>query len=487
VHKKLFFIILFFALLVRLFLFSGDGLGDDANYFASYYRIYHDHRLIGWDYDYRVFFWLPILFLWHLFGITEYSWILYITLCSIGTVALTFLILREWYGETAGVIGAALMAVNPFDVAFSTMFAVDIPMTFFMGLSLLLFIRARKKQYSALLFSLSAIALFMGFSTKMLAFFMLPVFGIFMFLDHKNLRKYFSFWIVLTILMASYLGVVYGLTGDFLAHFHAQQESGGYGLLNTYRLLDYPVQMFWKPQYDRFFHGFYFHLAGLCLILCLWHRKEALQPLIYLFVVFVLMEFLPHKYENGHFYTVQRIYRYLSPLVLPCVLFVSFFWWKLLEKSRGLFTLLFMPFVLVSLYQAYDLSYVTRDAFSDPRDAAAFISTLPQKPVHSDWHMTSYIERFRHQYKKPFLIRPLLEVEDQKARAKALHGIVSGYVVTGGARLPYYGCPHCINNIGNMDIPHHWVLLKEFDKPLNAWREEPLRVWEVVGANSSAS
>lgn len=52
------------ALLWRLYPFSGDGLGDDANYFASYYRIYHDHQLIDWHYDYRIFFRLPVISLW---------------------------------------------------------------------------------------------------------------------------------------------------------------------------------------------------------------------------------------------------------------------------------------------------------------------------------------------------------------------------------------------------------------------------------------
>jgi 4-amino-4-deoxy-L-arabinose transferase-like glycosyltransferase len=487
-RKTSLFVILSLSLILRLALFSGDGLGDDANYFASYHRIFQDHQLIDWDYDYRVFFWLPILSLWHVFGVSEYSWIIYITLCSVGTVALAYFILKEWYGASAGLIGAGLMAVNPFDVTFSTLFAVDIPMTFYMGLSLLFFIQAQRKEYSTVFFSLSAAILFVGYSTKMLAYFMLPVYGIFMLFDWKNTRKYLSFWLVLAGLMLVYMGVLYFITGDFLAHLHAQIKSGGFGALNKNRLMDYLIQMFGRAQYGRFFHGFYFHLAGLCLIFWLWFRKEAARPFIYLGVVFLLTEFMPHNYEDGTLLTIQRIYRYLAPLVLPCVLFISFFWWKLFQKSRSLFYVFYVPFILISLYHAMDLSHVTRDAFSDPRDAAAFIVTLPEKPVYSDWHITSHLERFSYGYKKPHLVRPLLNVENDQKRVRALHAVREGYVVTGGARLPYYGCLRCINRVGGMEIPGNWILLKEFNKPLNEWRKEPLRVWEVgrgLGKTSS--
>jgi hypothetical protein len=60
-------------------------------------------------------------------------------------------------------------------------------------------------------------------------------------------------------------------------------------------------------------------------------------------------------------------------------------------------------------------------------------------------------------------------------------------VVTGGARLPWYGCPTCNSNLDGFVPPPTWTLVATFDdRPINDYRLEPLRVWHVSRAAARA-
>src|SRR5690348_12348931 len=79
------------GLAIRVALFSGYGLGDDANYFAAYHGIDE----VGWTwnhavpYDFRFAFWVPVVAFLKLFGTTEWSWVGFVTLCSMVNLPLT--------------------------------------------------------------------------------------------------------------------------------------------------------------------------------------------------------------------------------------------------------------------------------------------------------------------------------------------------------------------------------------------------------------
>jgi hypothetical protein len=61
-------------------------------------------------------------------------------------------------------------------------------------------------------------------------------------------------------------------------------------------------------------------------------------------------------------------------------------------------------------------------------------------------------------------------------------------VLTGGARLPWYGCLRCAVSIDRFPPGLEWELVKSFDDgAIGPYRKEPLRVWRVSHAARKAS
>ena len=83
-----------------------------------------------------------------LLGLNESTARLPFALMGIGTVFLTALIGRKWFGETAGLLAALLLATEPWHIAFSRLTLVNSSVPFFTVLSLYNFTIAVEKLYS---------------------------------------------------------------------------------------------------------------------------------------------------------------------------------------------------------------------------------------------------------------------------------------------------------------------------------------------------
>ena len=131
----------------------------------------------------------------------------------------------------------------------------------------------------------------------------------------------------------------------------------------------------------------------------------------------------------------------------------------------------------VSLWQSIGTAKVSHIAFGDLRNTTRFLATLPPKPTFSDFQVGSWFV-FSGLSDAGWRAQTIEENPDQ--RRQRLTTTTSGYLVTGGAREPYYGCIHCIPRAA--DVPtDRWSLIKEFPDPIPAtfWRPEPLRIWEA--------
>lgn len=118
----------------------------------------------------------------------------------------------------------------------------------------------------------------------------------------------------------------------------------------------------------------------------------------------------------------------------------------------------------------------TRPVFRELREAGALVASLPRRPVWADFH-----------FHNAMLLRDLahgrwrattLGATPAERRAQ-IAAIGAGYLVTGGAREPYYGCRDCIARAAELD-PSRWRLVHEWQAPPPdaPWWPEPLRLWE---------
>jgi hypothetical protein len=123
----------------------------------------------------------------------------------------------------------------------------------------------------------------------------------------------------------------------------------------------------------------------------------------------------------------------------------------------------------------------TRDAFGEQRRAVALLGAFPGERVWGDRDV-----HYRHfclalHMQRPELAR-LLESEDPEARRAEFARIDEGIVVTGGGRLPWYGCYRCTANLGSLDVPPTWSEVASIPGSLTRYRQEPLRIWRVSKA-----
>ena len=127
-------IVVLLAVGLRVRYFSGLGLGDDYLLRNDILAIVRDGHVNFDANGYRFAWWLPTALGCRLLGVTEAGLIAPILVFDALGVVLVCLFARRLWGGAAGVIAALLLAVLPLDVAWSTMLASDVVLSFFSAL-----------------------------------------------------------------------------------------------------------------------------------------------------------------------------------------------------------------------------------------------------------------------------------------------------------------------------------------------------------------
>lgn len=490
--KNLIFFILLGGLLLRLILFCGEGLGDDPNYYYAFKKIY-DGNIVDSQYYYRFSYWIIQVIIWKAFGISEFTFILPVLLSSIGCIYVVYLIAKELFGLETGLIAATLMAVNPFEVLNATLISTDVNLSLYMLLSVYFFILAQKK-YNRFYFYASALFVFLAFVNKLFGVYIIPVIGLLVLikegLKFKNYLKYFPFSLMLFLLFMMLFAICWLLVEDpftYINIFDEDREPPHLGKFNQKRLLIYPKQMFLKNEFGERLHGYHFYTVVLSIFLIRkrdW--KKVSHVLLWFLIMFLFINFFPHKIKDLIPYTIPRIFRYFVIVIPPSILFVSYFWNKFRLKYKKTFKIFFIIYLLLSLYWCYDSTRIARISYGEVREARNYLKSLGEVEIYSDWHFASKIERLDNSGIYDPRIHKWIGAETPEAWKENFLNVSEGYVVTGGSRMTYYGCPRCIPNMGDFEPPENWNLVKEFDKELYPpWKKEPLRIWYVENNGSS--
>lgn len=483
--QNLIFNILLGGLILRWVLFCGDGLGDDPNYFHSFKNIY-DGYILNDPYYHRFSYWVPHVLIWKIFWINEFTFILPILLSSIGCIYLVYLIVKDMLDLETGLIAATLIAVNPFEVLNATLISTDVNLSLYILLSVYFFIIAQK-EYNKLYFPLSSLFAFFSFVNKPFGLYVLPILTIFFFrkegFKFNNILKYWFFIAVISGLFLSLFIACWILIGDPLTYITIYYTKAPFhhSKIDLYQLKIYPKQMFFKNEFGERLHGFHFYSVLVCFLFIRrkdWQKIAAI--LAWFLMIFFLVEFLPHRIENFTPHTAPRIFRYFVIVIPPSILFVSYFWNKLRIEHKNAFALLFGMYVILSVFWSCDSTRIARIAFGEVRSAIKYLKNLGDVDIYSDWYLISKIQRLEYAGNYNPKLHFWTNAETPEAWERKFLSVRKGYVVTGGPRLPYYGCYRCIPNMDKFTPPANWQLIKEFNKDLYPpWKTEPLRIWYV--------
>src|SRR5438876_2461973 len=114
------------GLALRLWFYSGFGLGDDVLFRHAIYTLLNSHIVPPDNGAYRFTWWFPTALSCRLFGMTETAIVLPVTVVDMVGLAVVYALGKVLYGRPGGVIAGLLLAFYPLDVAWSTMMTSDI-------------------------------------------------------------------------------------------------------------------------------------------------------------------------------------------------------------------------------------------------------------------------------------------------------------------------------------------------------------------------
>ena len=137
-----------------------------------------------------------------IFGVNSFGLILPSALAGCMSALLVYCMIKNTWGETAGIIGAGIMTTTPILVALSRTNNMDSMLLFFLLCGASFIIKAAKRQ-SLKYYILAMIFVGLGFNIKMLqAFLVLPAFLIIYFLGKGKLLNKIFHTIIATIVLA---------------------------------------------------------------------------------------------------------------------------------------------------------------------------------------------------------------------------------------------------------------------------------------------
>ncbi len=135
--------VLALAIVLRLLFYTGFFGSDEVTYVGTAVNIASgDWRASNYIGATRYGMNLPVAFFIYIFGVSEASANLWSFLCSIGEVALVFIIARWFWSTRAAIISAGLLALLPLHVHFAGRMMADPPLAFFLTLSVALLLCA---------------------------------------------------------------------------------------------------------------------------------------------------------------------------------------------------------------------------------------------------------------------------------------------------------------------------------------------------------
>ena len=332
-------IIVLCAYTVRRFFFCGFILGDDAQDFSMIknvflYRVdmtdqYH-LRFGGWVFNYLFF---------KLFGISEATFFLPTWLLSSGMAAAAYALLIRWgSGTSPAFLGGLFVASAPFEVLIGTVRANDLflAVALVAGMLSLVFLDRRPALQGAVL----ALCFWFGLYVKVWAVYFLP--GLFLYyvagvIRERAWRGPSSFFVVSLLLHGAtslYWKNTIGTFFPFIMYHPPTYPVAAEGLAAVFGF--YPGMLFKGSEFGTTLFGVIPYL-WLLLLSCKaiggllpgtrlndlkLDRIDAGLLLIY-GSFFLFLNFFPNSFSFDRYYSIQRIFRYMTPLSFPMTLHVA--------------------------------------------------------------------------------------------------------------------------------------------------------------------
>ncbi len=482
------------AVPLRLWFFYGYGLGDDPNFATTALTVVETGRLDFRDHHTnRVLMLMPQVLTFWLLPVGDFSFVLPILVFAVGTHLLTVLLVRDLLGVPAAAVASLLVLATPFETLIATAFVPDAILGFYTVACVWSGYRGYVRRSRAAM-ALGGALLVCTLFVKTAAILLVPVAALATVLGWRFVSGWLAFWLS----AAAAVAVMCALFGWFAGSplhwfFHRAVPPWGHDMTDQlwHTLSIYPRYVFGPdPDYGGWMFGItgYLALAGGVVVVVGTVRRRYVPAVVVLlmWIYILLFNFAPHKLDLTRFYSHPRIFRYLAQVAPFVYVSAAFFveWLRRLGRpGRAAAVLVTVAAVVVGLRQTPATTEPSWDSSTDGRLASAFFrrrGPLSDASFHCDFW---YCERLRDMHypgSKDWRVTSANAESHDRKRA-FLEAIEEGYVITGGAGLPWYSSRGWLLTLSELGFepPDDWTLLFQYDGPPRQWRPEPLRIWYV--------
>ncbi len=339
--------IILFALVLRLFYFIGHlywepdpfiywhnadaicrirSIGDLAGYIKAADNFAPPH----FYHRYTIVF--PVAAIFAIFGMSEFTGVLWGLICSVGEIAVIYLLGQKMFSRQVGLTAAALLSFYPLQVYYSTILSSDPILSFFVSLTVLFFLMGldSKSKLAGIYYILSGLGLWAVFVTKAYGVLILPVLGT-MVLIYKPARK--LYWLALLSFVVI-LGLneifEYWMTGEF---FYAWKALRVLQSWHGRALIYYLPYFFPIFNQNTLFNesGLFPYVAFPLLFFYFFRPKKNLLPIMtWLLLFYLYLEF--GSLELTQYKLVNKYPRFMLVVTGPVILFIAYY---LVELWQG--------------------------------------------------------------------------------------------------------------------------------------------------------
>lgn len=345
------FLIVLFGLFLRLVFFSGIGPSDDLGYSQYAANAYKGATPGSLTYlGVRIGIVYATYASYSLFGISDFSSVLFVLLASMAGIILIFYFGKLLFNEKVGLIASFLLSFFPLDVVYSTKLLSDLPSAFFVALGVYIFLyselRSRLK-YGIGCF-LAGIFIGIGYLIRESALLIALFFIAYILYKRRIKREYFLVPLGVLLVFSIESLVFLSLTGDPL--FRA--VSSNQFLLKTsvaynhFGRLDFPLGLLHYPwlfltnDLLSFFYIFIFVAMGYSII---YRKREAYSMLFWIMPLVLYLSF--GSASLTQYMPFRAVDRYLAIVTIPALLLLAFF----LAEKDNLIRKAIMPLALILL------------------------------------------------------------------------------------------------------------------------------------------
>ena len=455
--KFLLLTIVLFGLALRLIFFSGMGSSDSLAYSKAANEI---DKGIDPNSTLTLTTRIGLIYAttlsYNLFGIDDFSSVLFVLITSIGSIILVFYFGKLFFNEKIGLMASFLLSFFPLDVVYSTKLVSDIPSAFFMSLGVYFFLYNEKNQKLkyGIGYILSGLFIGIGYMIRESVLLIGLFFLIYVLYKKKIKKEYFLVALGFLIILAIEWMIFYNLTGDPFFRSTASQKYllESHDIRNHFGRLDFPTGLFHYPHIiltTNLISYFYVSIF-IAMIYCLIYRKKE-TLIIQMWFISLLLYLSFGSSSLASYAPFRAVDRYLTIITIPGILLLAFF---ISEKKKAIKKII-MPFILIVLLLTSVVSIYLREdrnVLENLKEAHPYMEDL-DKPIFIDSRSLKALN-YISKYKK---IENLEPYPEDLASINDAYIIINKWMIRNlreaSKRLKF---PKEIDN-----IPEKWIKIKE--------------------------